>query len=39
MAALLVLRLFEVLPYIFYREPKQEKTAMPAVEKAATVSA
>ena len=36
--ALLVLRLFEVLPYIFYREPKQEKTAMPAVGKAATVS-
>ena len=34
----LVLRIFETLPYLFYREPKQEMTTLPAIAKPATAT-
>jgi len=34
----LVLRIFETLPYLFYREPKQEMKTVPAIAKPATAT-
>lgn len=36
---LIIMRIFEILPYLFYREPKQEKLPTPVVAKAAAATA
>jgi hypothetical protein len=35
----LALRIFEMLPYVFYREPRQARAATPIMAKTATAAA